>query len=195
MQDIFASAKSVLSRAKHHIADLETTIKVFTPDKPYTHAIERDSQTGDYLQVLIFSESFSDDISCIMFDAVNNLRACLDQMTYAIAMRHRPGRNADKFVPFPFASDLNHWLNRTNGLKDDLPTQVRTLFGSFKPYKGGNNTLWAMNKLANTKKHAISCSGKLWQRAHPYAHGSAYARHGVCATLGSRNKNRALQVC
>lgn len=152
MSDIFASAKSVLRRANHHIADLETAIKTTAPRQPYAYSTELDSQTGHYLHVLTFSESFSDDTSCILFDAINNLRASLDQMTFAVAHRHRGG---NKIAYFPFAKDLVHWPNKINGLKNDLPPQVRTLFETFKPYKGGCNTLWALNELANTKKHAI----------------------------------------
>ncbi len=153
MTDIFRSAKSVLSRANHHIADLENAIKVFSPDKPYTHSVEHDLETGHYVHVLRFSESFSDDISCIMFDAVNNLRASLDQMTYAIAVKHRGA--PEKWAYFPFAKDAHHWPNRINGLKNDLPPEITAIFDRFKPYKGGNDTLWALNEIANTKKHAI----------------------------------------
>lgn len=31
--------------------------------------------------------------------------------------------------------------------------EVLDLFRRFKPYKGGNNILWALNKLCNSKKH------------------------------------------
>jgi hypothetical protein len=100
MSDIFSSAKSVWRRANHHIADLEVAIKSTAPSRPYTYSAERDKQTGDYLHVLRFSESFSDDASCILFDAINNLRSALDQMTYSVANKHRGG---NKPAPFPFA--------------------------------------------------------------------------------------------
>ena len=87
-----------------------------------------------------------------MFDAVNNLRACLDQMTYAIAWKHRDGGG---FAPFPFCADTNHWPNKIKGLKNRLPPEILALFETFKPYKGGNDALWAVNELANVKKHAI----------------------------------------
>jgi hypothetical protein len=152
MTDIFASAKSVLRRANHHITNLEFAVKVITPDQPYSYVLDQDAKTGEYFHKLIRSQDFSGNISCIMFDAVNNLRACLDQMTFAIAVKHRGG---DKFAPFPFSSDADHWPNKINGLKHDLPAQIRMLFERFKPYKGGNNTLWALNYLANVKKHAL----------------------------------------
>ena len=35
-----------------------------------------------------------------------------------------------------------------------LPTEIVAFFRSQNPYKDGNNTLWALNKLCNAKKHA-----------------------------------------
>jgi hypothetical protein len=155
MRDIFKSAKSVLRRANHHITDLKSAIQSFTPDKPYTYRVDYDSETRKYIHKAIFSEAFSDDISCVFFDAINNLRASLDQMTFAIAMRHDPNRNPADFAPFPFAKDANHWPAKIKGLANDLPTEICTVFEGFQPYKGGNNTLWALNYVANIKKHAI----------------------------------------
>lgn len=155
MSNMFVSAKSVLSRADHHIKGLKSAIGSFAPDKPYAYRVDHDPVSGKYLHKAIFSQEFSDDNSCIIFDAVNNLRASLDQMTYAIAGRHKPGRNPEDFAPFPFAKDSNHWPNRIRGLKNDIPPEILTIFESFKPFKRGNNTLWALNEMANIKKHAI----------------------------------------
>jgi hypothetical protein len=74
-------------------------------------------------------------------------------MTDAIAGKHRG--ESKNFAHFPFAKDAAHWPDRINGLKHDLPVGVRTLFGLFQPYKGGNDTLWALNYIANLKNHKI----------------------------------------
>ena len=44
--------------------------------------------------------------------------------------------------------------NLAGGCKD-LPVEIRALFAAFKPYKGGNNALWAMNELCNIPKHQM----------------------------------------
>jgi hypothetical protein len=152
MADIFTSAKSVFRRANHHITDLESAIKSIAPYHPYTYVLELDTKTDEFLHKLIRSEDFSDNISCIMFDAINNLRACLDQMTYAIAQRHRGGSD---FALFPFAKNVGHWPDKIKGLKNHVPADICAVFERFQPYKGGNNTLWAVNYLANIKKHAL----------------------------------------
>jgi len=151
MADLFRSSKSVLRRANHHITNLKSEIGTFAADKPYTYIIERDSKTGRDAHIARFNAALSDDLSCIMFDAVNNLRSCLDQMTWAIQVKHSGSKNA---AHFPFASDAAHWPNKINGLKN-LPREIVTLFEAFKAYKGGDDTLFALNYIANTKKHAL----------------------------------------
>lgn len=152
MRDPFASAKSVLRRADKHIADLETALQCFTADKPYVYVIEKHEDGVRDVHKLRFSADFSDDIACIMFDAVGNLRAALDQIAYAVATAN--GSTTLQFAYFPFASDAAHLINRVKGLKD-IPPAVRSLFESFKPYKGGDDTLWSLNYISNIKKHAL----------------------------------------
>jgi hypothetical protein len=153
MDDLFASAKSVFRRANHHITELDAAIKGGTSDKQPTYIIEQDTETGDYLHKFRFREAFSDDVSCIMFDAINNLRASLDQMTFAIAVKCR-GREDGDFAFFPVVTNLIDLPNRLNGLKD-VPLEIRAIFEGFKPYKGGNDALWALNYLAGIQKHAL----------------------------------------
>jgi hypothetical protein len=153
MGDLFASAKSVLRRANHHITDLDSAIRAGTPDKQPSYIMEQDTETGDYLHKLRFGESFSDDVSCIMFDAINNLRASLDQMAFAIAVKCR-GREDGDYAYFPIVTNLIDLPNRLNGLKD-IPLEIRAIFEAFKPYKGGNDALWALNYLAGVQKHAL----------------------------------------
>jgi hypothetical protein len=153
MADLFASAKAVFRRAQKHVEDLNVTINEFGPDKPYRLVVEDDPHFGKHILKAKFSESFSEDISCIMFDAVNNLRSSLDQAAYAIATKHRG--DSDRYAYFPFASDAVHWPNRINGAKNDFPPEIIAVFERFKPYKGGNDTLWSLHYLVNTKKHAL----------------------------------------
>src|SRR5258707_15035906 len=103
MPDLFASAKAVFRRANQHITDLEAAIEKMRTEQPYTVVVEYDSNFGKHLLKAKFDESASLDIACIMFDAINNFRACLDQMTDAIAVKHRgEPSNPKHFAAFPF---------------------------------------------------------------------------------------------
>jgi hypothetical protein len=152
MTSLFESPKRTLRRAKYHINDLEAQLLAFQEREGWFYDIDRDPDTGDELHKIKFKDdSFEWGFPCIVFDAVNNLRACLDQTSYAACVAN--GRPNTKIAYFPFASDAAHWSNRVNGLKD-LPAEILAMFERRNAYEGGNNTLWAVNELCNTTKHA-----------------------------------------
>jgi hypothetical protein len=142
----------MLSRAKHHLADLETQIKAFSEKKPWTPVVEKDG-TDDVLKVK-FSERLSEDIPNIVFDCANNLRTVLDQAAFAIGRKHT-GLDNPKSAKFPFGPTEDDMRNNLAGGCKDLPPEISGLFAAFKPYKGGNNALWAMNELCNVPKHKM----------------------------------------
>jgi hypothetical protein len=93
--------------------------------------------------------------ACIIFDAVNNLRATLDQIGYSAAIAS--GKTDPSGTNFPFGDDAAGVENvfKRNRAHLTLPPQIMDLFRSVEPYKDGSGQLlWAVNKLCNTKKHS-----------------------------------------
>jgi hypothetical protein len=86
MVDFFESPKRTILRAKHHILDLESQIAAFTNEKPWSYLVEDDSDGTHKLHKIRFARRLPDDLPSILFDAVNNLRAVLDQCAYASAI-------------------------------------------------------------------------------------------------------------
>jgi hypothetical protein len=154
MTDLFTSPKSMLRRARHHIGDLEAQINSFSRDHPWTMVIEKDADGVTEVQKVKFTKRLADDLPNIVFDCANNLRSTLDQMAYAIGIKHS-GFLAPKSAKFPFGPTETEMLNNLAGGCKDLPPEIRDLFAAFKPYKGGNDALWAMNELCNTPKHKM----------------------------------------
>lgn len=152
MSDIFRSAKSVLRRAGKHIENLENELRIPRNQQPFAYKVDFDEKLKTYIHKVVFDEGFCEDLSCIMFDAVNNMRSSLDQMTFAIATKFT-GKDISKAY-FPFAKSAIEWSNNTKKIQY-LPPAIIARFKSFQPYKGGNDTLWALNFIANTKKHAL----------------------------------------
>jgi hypothetical protein len=153
MVDHFASPRLTISRAQHHIDDLTAKINEFVTTQPWSHAVEQDLTARQDVHRIRFARRLPDDLPCIVFDAANNLRAVLDQSGYASAIAS--GKVDPKGTQFPFGDDLAG-IEKTvigRGRCKDLPPEILTLFMSFNPYKGGNNALWALNKLCNAKKH------------------------------------------
>jgi len=146
MTDVFRSPQLTLIRAQHHIRDFKATVDQFIAEKPWTCFVDK----GSLLKIK-FTQQIPEMLPCILFDAANNLRAVLDQCGYASAVASKV--QTLKAIKFPFGPTECDFRNNLAGGCKDLPPEIRTLFGSFKAYKGGNNTLWALNEIANTKKH------------------------------------------
>jgi hypothetical protein len=151
MSNLFASPHLTILRAQHHIHDLNAKINEFVSTKPWSHAVEKDSDGIHDLHKIKFARRLPADLPSILFDAANNLRAALDQAGYAAAKAS--GNPRLKATKFPFGPTEEAWRNNVAGGCQDLPTEIRAFFASFKSYEGGNNTLWALNELCNTSKH------------------------------------------
>jgi hypothetical protein len=149
------SSRQRTARAKAHIRNLDRFVKGFIRRKPYKQVIQPHTDGIHEIHKLkarrrSLPRSFAD----VSTDAIENMRAALDQAVYAIAIAHgitdhRVLRN----VAFPFSSSATDFQTRLNGACPGFPKEILTLLESFKPYKEGNNTLWAINELANTSKH------------------------------------------
>jgi len=154
MPDPFCSPKRTLERAKCHFRDFEARITAFSNEKKWSYECERDLKGRNNRHKIKFDRAFFDEVPSIVFDLVNNMRAVLDQCGYAAAKA--AGKSRLKQTAFPFGKDPDDLCNTIKrNVCADVPTEIVTLFRSFKPYKRGNPPLWHLNALCNTKKHAI----------------------------------------
>jgi hypothetical protein len=155
MTDLFASPRVSLGRAKDHIVDLEKRIRAFLADTvPYTHVIEPDSEGINQVHKVKFIKLIPEEFAGITSDAVNNLRAVLDQIGYAIAVANG-AKNPTKGTYFPFGETVSELDANIKTSCKKIPNEIVTLFRSFKPYKGGDNLLWALNRICVANKHRM----------------------------------------
>jgi hypothetical protein len=150
----FESPRLTLKRAKHHIRDLKEAVQKFTYEQPWTYLIDAESRAPNVVHKMRFQKLPPADVACILFDAVNNLRAALDQIGYSAATAS--GKVKPRGTNFPFGKDKDgvEEVFQKNRARLTLPAEIMDLFRSVEPYEGGNGQLlWAINKLCNTKKH------------------------------------------
>jgi hypothetical protein len=86
MAEFFDSPRLTFIRAQHHIRDLNTVIGDFVNNKPWTYFVDEEPQSGQHVYKIRLTEPVPNMLPCILFDAVNNLRAVLDQSGYASAL-------------------------------------------------------------------------------------------------------------
>lgn len=153
MSDPFESPKLLLDRARENTRDLEARIKRFFDRHPYAHIVDSESNPGQEIHKVRLTEKFPTSLSTVAFDISSNLRSALDQAVYGSSIAL--GASSPWSTKFPFGDDpagLDADINK--GCKHVHPDIVK-LLKAFQPYKGGNDALWALNKMRNTKIHRV----------------------------------------
>lgn len=155
MSDPLESARYTAAHAKTHATDLTQEIRIFLESKPYIQVVEPDTQTGDKVCKLKLAKPMPVRLNGLASDAVNNFRSALDQAGYATSVA-RSGSGV-KYTHFPFGDTPAEVKNRKAGGSKDIPDEIFAIMESFKPYFGGNDALWVLNKFCNANKHRIVC--------------------------------------
>jgi len=144
--DPFRSPKRLINRAKKHALKFEEGMQAFYETDPYTIGVDLDPDTGDQVQKVKLVKPMPDDLEEIALEAVNALRSALDQTMFAIG-----GEGSY----FPIAPDAGHLESGIKGRCKNIPVEIVKIICGFKPYRGGNDLLWALNKVRGTNEHAI----------------------------------------
>lgn len=154
MSDPLESAKYTLAHAKRHIKNFDALHRGFIHSDPYATVVEFGFPNIDIHKIKLV-KPMPEPLAGVAFDTLNSLRAVLDQSTFAIAVA--AGTNGKK-AHFPFGDTLSEVEDRRKaprGGSHQLPKEIFDFIVTLKPYKGGNNFLWAVNKLCNSNKHEV----------------------------------------
>jgi hypothetical protein len=153
MTDPLASPKRRLSRAKAKFKALIRRGKAFGAKSPYAMVTEDDLQAGFRFYKFKITKRLPLGTSELAWEIVEELRSALDQLGYACAVAS--GKTAPKNTYFPIADSAAQLDTDVigRGRCKDVPADIVALFRSFQPYKGGNEAIWTLNRLANGNKH------------------------------------------
>src|SRR5262249_41199574 len=155
--DPFYSARARLERAEQKISELDTAIGQYRHEHAPTLLCESDEPdrcTKTYK--FKFTAPFPDSWTHLPIEILEATRSALDQCAYAAAKLS--GNTRLRRTQFPIADSLDDLNNLITGRKvcQDVPDAIVMIFRRFKPYKGGNDDLWALNKLRNsTHTHLV----------------------------------------
>jgi len=155
--DPFQSPRRRLARAKEQIRHLNARAKAFFSGKknPCTQVTETDADGITQLYKFKFTKPVPERLTDLAFEAAESLRSVLDQTGYATAIAS--GKTDPKATYFPIADSAVQLETDVikRGRCKDLPPEIVALFRSFKPYKGGNDLIWALNRICNSSKHRL----------------------------------------
>lgn len=146
----FERPKLKVSRARKHVAEIESEVAKYLSRDPSAIVVTIDDQSKKHGLLFGQSEAIPFDIALIFGDAIHNLRGALDLLANDLVALNGV---EPKKVYFPFADS-------GPGLDDQIKDKMRgasesakDIVRSLKPYKGGNILLRALHDLDITDKH------------------------------------------
>ena len=151
-QEYFADARLLVSRAQGQVNDLETEIKRFFADEPWTTIVEPNVERTEYVHKFRFTKLFDPGLKAIASEAANNLRHALDHVVAECTRLN--GAQQIKGAYFPFgstAAKLDEILTKKKLSR--VPPEVLAYFRVLNPYKGGNDRLYALSQISGRNKH------------------------------------------
>lgn len=153
MPNIFADSKICLSQAKKNILAFESRLKLFFKEKQYIEVTEHES-IGKWVRKLKFTEPFIDDLADIATDVVDNLLSSLDYAWHSLAVASRAIPFSDE-AKFPFADNVFKFEKAIGKGLNKFRPEIVALLRTFQPYKGGNDLLWALDRISAANRNEL----------------------------------------
>lgn len=153
--DRLAGPNLKLTRAQRHIGELIALLRDFFAHDPYEVIKEHDPETGWNLARVKINAEPDPIWSAMIGDAVHNLRAALDLVYWQLVEVNGKTPNTDDAFRISdsetaFNNGAVPKIRRRAGAK-----ALEIIRDTVKPYKGGNNALWALHKLDIIDKHRL----------------------------------------
>lgn len=151
----FESAKLKVYRAKEHIYQLNSLLESWSKLDTYKVSVNEDAKTGFNTLSLEVTETIPGDTALVIGDVIHNFRSALDHVIYEVVTS--AGGDGSR-VQFPFQEDRKQLItgsSRYREIERISPKAAALIADTIKPYKTGNYTLWALNKINNIDKHRL----------------------------------------
>ena len=156
MSNGVTSALIRVNRASEHLKQLDIACGAFYKTNPYTIDSKSNIETCERTYYLVRMDAVPDDpIAAIVGDILNNVRSALDYVAHelvAVALKS-PGPYTR--VQFPIAETSEQFDSELTRRIDCLGKEAKDAIRGLKPYKTGNELLWALHELNRRDKHRL----------------------------------------
>jgi hypothetical protein len=152
IEEIFASPKLKVERAKRHISDYRAVHKTFTESGPISITPDVDPKTGNMMVRMIWVKPVPGDLHITVADALYNLRSALDQAASCCA---RAASQSAKETYFPHGVDKAGFESSMREKCKKVSEPARDAIAFLQPYYGGDGYLIrALHDLNLVDKHS-----------------------------------------
>lgn len=151
----FHSSHLKIKRAKKHLGELKSCLDNFTKQDFYRFLIDEDAEAGYKVIKFELTKPVPEDISLIIGDIIHNLRSSLDLLISSIIWS-KTGKWS-KFSKFPFGDTKESLIGiaKRGELQTVAPAVVDFIIDVIKPYRTGDDTLYALHDLDIIDKHRM----------------------------------------
>jgi hypothetical protein len=136
---------------EYHLA-----VQEFNESQPHKITQGRDDETGDRVYYLTEAKDPPPVFALIAGEIIQNLRCSLDYLAWKLVEvnGNKPGRvNSFPILHHEATNEDEQKVfdAKVKGMSDEAIEVIKSL----KPYKGGDNILWALHQLNNVDKHRM----------------------------------------
>jgi hypothetical protein len=142
-----------ISRARHHIGELDAAIAAFLARSPFEMLMVTDPPAGRRSSEIHEREPIPDEFAPLVGDAVHNMRSAMDLLVFAMVGNRvaQPDR-----VQFPFPKKAEALLSTIANWQLHLAgPDVVAVIKALRPYPGGDELLYGMQSLDIVDKHKL----------------------------------------
>jgi hypothetical protein len=142
-------------RAKEQFRDLDAEVLAFRDSAPYEVIPDKDSEPGQIRYRLASVKPVPLKIAHLTGEVIHTLRSTLDHLAYQLLLTANPNapEKERSRVDFPIYDPAKQTETQAFGKIQPLGIQAIEAIRKVKPYKGGNDILWAISVLDNLNKH------------------------------------------
>lgn len=145
-----AIAKAKVHRVKGQIQELDREIRNFFEANDYDITSELNLDRTERIWRFRLRNKNTAHLSVLAGEIGHNLRSALDNLMCEISDLHTGRRDR---TYFPFGKTLDIFNGQISQKTKDLPASAITMICALRPYKGGNDLLWAIHDLNREDKH------------------------------------------
>jgi hypothetical protein len=151
MRDDLLDAKACIAWAISDLPILKERYEAWARDKPYAVVRDFDSEPGKQLIRLRDVKPIPLTLNAEVGAILHSIRSSLDLL--AVALAERNGAVEPKDVYFPIFDSAAAFADGAVKKIKRLSDTDRSAIENLKPYKGGNDLLFALHDLDRTRKH------------------------------------------
>jgi hypothetical protein len=146
-----SDANAVLDQADRDIAHLSADVEIFYGINPYTLTMEHraDGWTNIYISA---AHSLKNKFGPRIAAVIQHQRNSLDYTVEALALSNGAPTSTRRSFPITKTEEALYNNSSKEKIRNILPEHQKIIYG-LRPFKGGNDILFALHTLNNEQKH------------------------------------------